>query len=281
VDAALVRAYLDSLADLPPGERSVERVRTCLASLQNPDVRYLVATVIGPAAPGVARVAAAVLRSAGARTATLGATLDRTLVDRDAMDDALLAKAGTMAAASGYQLAASAPELGELTRREGRVILALTAFAESSQRVALLLDPASDRHDPIHAPRPDLVVIASRGWAEVERALDHLGASQPTPVVVATPEERAREVVLSRVTELGVPALIGGRDYSIREQGSEVEMLVRDETYVRFEPPALVDHDELATGIATALALGALGIRMREEWILAGMDELRGAPVHS
>ena len=279
MDAPLVRAYLDSLPDRPPDERSVERVRTCLASLQGPDVRYLVATLIGPGAPGVARVAAAVLRSAGARTATLGATVDRTQVDRDVIDDALLAKAGTMAAASGYQLAATSPELGELSRREATVILALTAFADSSQRVALLLDPASERNDPVHAPRPDLLVVASGAWAYAERALDLVAGG--TPLVMAVPEETARERALARIAELGVPALVGGRDYAIRAQGGEVELLVRDEPYVRFEPPALVDHDELATGIATALALGALGIRMREEWILAGMDELRGAPVHS
>ncbi len=274
-----MRAYLDGLPDVPPDERSIQRVRTCLASVLDPDVRYLVATVSGSAAAGVARVAAAVLRSAGARTATLGATLGQTLVDRDAIDDALLAKAGTMAAASGYQLAATSPELGELSRREVTVILALIAFAESSQRVALLLDPTSDRLDPLHAPRPDLAVIASGVWSDAERGLDQV--AEGTPLVMARPEESARDGARSRVAELGVPALVGGRDYAIREQGGEVELLVRDEPYVRFEPPALVDHDELATGIATALALGALGIRMREEWILTAMDELRGMPVHS
>lgn len=275
----LVRTYLDGLPDVPPDERSIQRVRTCLASLLDPDVRYLVATVAGSAAPTVARVAAAVLRAAGAPTGVLGPRLEETRIDRDALDDALLAKAGTLAAASAYQLAATSPELGELSCREATVILALTAFAESSQRVALLLDRASDRHDPIRAPRPDLLVIASGKWAEAERALDL--AVEGVPLVIATPEESAREAALSRVAELGVPALVGGRDYAIRGQGREVELLVRDEPYVRFEAPALVDLDELATGIATALALGALGIRMREEWILAAMDELRGAPVHS
>lgn len=275
----MVRAYLDGLPDVPPDARSIQRVRTCLASLQNPDVRYLVATVSGPRASGVARVAAAVLRSAGAPTSTLRATLEQTGVDRGPLDDALLAKAGTMAAASGYQLAATAPELGELSRREATVILALTAFAESSQRVALLLDPGSDRHDPVHAPRPDLLVIASGSWTEAAHALDL--AVEGVPLVIARPEESARENTLSRVGELGVPALVGGRDYAVREREGDVELLVRDEPYVRFAPPALVDHEELATGIATALALGALGIRMREDWILAAMDELRGAPVHS
>lgn len=274
----MVRAYLDGLPDVPPDEGSIQRVRACLASVLDPDVRYLVATITGFAAPTVARVAAAVLRAAGAPTSTLGATLEGIGIDGHALDDALLAKAGTMAAASAYQLAATSPELGELTRREATVILALIAFAESSQRVALLLDPDLARHDPLNAPRPDLVVIAPRSRAETEAALDLV--PQGSPLVVAPLGPDAREPALARVTELGVPALVGWRDYAIRVDGSEVELLVRDEPYVRFEPPP-IDRDQLATGIATALALGALGIRMREEWILAAMDELRGAPVHS
>lgn len=274
----MVRAYLDALPVTPPDAGSIQRVRTCLVSLQNPDVRYLVATVSGSGAEGVARVAAAVLRCAGARTSTLAATLEESRVDGAPLDDPLIGKAGTLSAASGYQLAATSPDLGELSRREATVILALTAFAEASQRVALLLDPATDGQDPLHAPRPDLHVIASGSWSEAERALDR--ASEGVPLVLAEPEVASREKALARVAETGVPALVGGRDYAIRDVGGHVELLVRDELYVTFEPPPLIARGELATGIAAALALGAMGIRMREEWILSAMEELRGAPVH-
>lgn len=274
-----MRAYLDALPDIPPDERAIERVRACLASLQAPDIRYLVATVLGPGSSAIARVAAAVLRAAGARTATLGRSLDEALLDDGPIDDPLLARAGTLSAASGYQLADSAPELGELSRREGIVILALTAFAEANERVALLLDPAMDPTDPVHAPRPDLVVIGPVGPAEVERAFGLVPEGRP--LVLAPLPSGSRQMADARLATLGVPALVGDRDYRAIERGGQLELTVRDEPYVRLDPLPGVDLAELATGIAAALALGALGIRMREDWIVAGIDALRGAPVGS
>jgi hypothetical protein len=145
--------------------------------------------------------------------------------------------------------------------------------------VALLLDPAIDPHDPVHAPRPDLVVVATTVPALVDRALEL--AAEARPLVVAPLEGAARERAEARVKELGVPALIGGRDYALRSRDREVELLIREEPYVRFDPPAGIEAADLATGIATALALGALGIRMREEWVTNGLETLRGARVLS
>lgn len=274
-----MRAYLESLPDVPPGERSIERVRICLASLQSPDIRYLVATLLGPRSASVARVAAAVLRAAGARTATLGRSLEEALLDDGPIDDALLGRAGTLSAASGYQLADSAPQLGELSRREGVVILALIAFAEASERVALLLDAAIDPTDPVHAPRPDLVVIGPLEAADVERAFALVPAGCPLVLAPLTPE--AGERADARLAKLGVPALVGGRDHRLVERDGQLEFLVRDEPYVRIDPVPGIGLPELSTGIATALALGALGIRMREDWIVAGITALRGTPIRS
>lgn len=268
-----MRAWLENLPDIPPDERSIERARACLESLLIPDVRYLVATLLGPRAASVARVAAAVLRAAGAPTSTLGAALHDLRVDGASIDDPLLAKAGTLAAASSYQLASTSAHLGELTRREGIVVLGAAALAEASQRVGLLLDPAIDRLDPVHAVRPDLVVIGPD--ADVERALALV--RDGTPVVLAPDARDAEE----RVTALGVPALVGGRDYELRDAGGEVDVVVRDEPFVRIAPPDGVTRDELATGIAAALALGAMGIRMREDWVTAGIAALRATPVPS
>lgn len=268
-----MRSYLAALPDVPPDERSLERVRTCLASLLGPDVRYLVATVLGERGPAVARVAAAVLRAAGAPTSTLGRTLAEVEIDRQPIDDALIGKAGTMAASSGYQLAATSGHLGELTRREGSVILALTAFAEASQRVALLLDPDLDARDPLHAPRPDLVVVAPD--ADVARALELV--PKGTPVVLGSSDPSSED----RVSALGAPALVRGRDFELRGDGGEVELLVRDQTYVRFSAPEAIEREDLSTGIAAALALGAMGIRMREDWIVNGVASLERTPVPS
>lgn len=277
VDAPLVRAYLQALPDLPPDGRTLERVRFCLSTLQSPDVRYLVATVLGPDAPGVARVTAAVLRAAGAPTAILGRSLEDTTIDGAAMDDALLGRAGTLAAASGYQLADAGRDLGELSRREGSVIVALTAFAEASQRVALLIDETAQADDPAHAPRPDLVVIGEVDLPAADRALALVPEGRPA-VVASLPAE-VRERIERRVTEMGTPTLLGGRDHRIDEQGGRLVFVVRDEPYLTLEPPSGIDRSALATGIAAALALGVMGIRMREDWVIAGIASLRKEPV--
>jgi hypothetical protein len=277
VDAPLVRAYLEALPDLPPDGRSLERVRFCLATLQGPDVRYLVASVLGPDAAAIARVAAAVLRAAGAPTGVLGATLASTTVDGAPLDDALLGRAGTLSAASGYQLADSGKDLGELTRREATAILGLVAFAEASLRVALIVDADVTPNDAAHAPRPDLVVIGSVDRATAERALALVPEGRP--VVVSALGADARAYVEERANESGIPALLGDRDHRIAERDGEITFSVRDEPYVTLRDVGPIDRSALATGIATALALGVMGIRMREEWVVSGLERLRADAV--
>lgn len=252
-------------------------MRFCLSTLQSPDVRYLVATVLGPDAAAIARVTAAVLRAAGAPTAILGRSLEDTTVDGAPIDDALLGRAGTLAAASGYQLADAGRDLGELSRREGLTILALTAFAEASQRVALLIDGSVRAADPVHGPRADLVVIGTVDADAADRALALVPDGRPA--VVAELPAALRERVERRLTEMGTPTLLGGRDHRIDERGGRLVFLVRDDPYVTLDPVPGVAPAQLATGLAAALALGVMGIRMREEWVVDGVASLRAQPV--
>lgn len=254
-------------------------MRFCLSTLQSPDVRYLVATVLGADARAIARVTAAVLRAAGAPTGILGRSLGTTTVDGRSLDDALLATAGTLAAAAGYQLADSGRGLGELSRREGSVILALTAFAEASQRVALLLDEDVTPADVAHAPRPDLVVVGSVDRDTADRALGLVPEGRP--VVVAPLASEVHAHLEERVNAMGVPALLGGRDHRIDERDGRLVFAVRDEPYVTLDPVPGIGRSVLGTGIAAALALGVMGIRMREEWVTEGIATLRGEPVAS
>lgn len=276
MDAPLVRAFLASLRDDPPDEKALERVRTCLATLQSPDVRYLVGRVSGSGAAAIARVARAVLEAAGARTGILGRDVGGIELEGGAIDDALLGAAGTLAAASVYQIGTSDPGLGELTRREVVVILGLVAFAEASRRVALLVDEVVDMSDPLYAPRPDLVVIGAADAHRLEAALSRV--PEGCPVVVAPLADGELERVERLVTDRGIPALVGGRDYRVRETDGSIEFVVRDEPYVTVAPVPGVEVSDLATGIAAALGLGVLGIRMREDWVLAGIDALRAVP---
>jgi hypothetical protein len=254
-------------------------VRFCLSTLQGPDVRYLVAAVVGPDATAIARVAAAVLRAAGAATGILGRGLGDTTVDGEPIDDALLGRAGTLAAAAGYQLADAGRDLGELTRREATALVGLAAFAEASQRVALLVDETLEPADPAHAPRPDLLVIGTVDAAAADRALALVPDGRP--VVVASLAGQVRDRLERRLNELGTPALLGGRDHRVEERSGRWAFLVRDDAYVTVEPVPDLAPAQVATGIATALALGVMGIRMREEWVIDGVASLRREPVAS
>lgn len=246
-------------------------MRYCLRTLQSPDVRYLVAPVVGRGAPGIARVAAAVLRAAGARTAILGRSLGDTAVDGGPIDDELLGQAGTLAAASGYQLADDRPAMGSLLRRDAEVILALTAFAESAQRVALLVDEAVDLADPIHAPAPDLVVAGAIDGVAVDAVLSLVPEDRPL-VTAALDEDAASRL---EAAAAGRSLLLGGRDHRMRDRDGALELVIRDEPYVAVEPLAGIEPWQLATGIAAALGLGMMGIRMREDWVVAGIASLR------
>ena len=249
------------------------RVRACLASLQDPDVRYLVATVLGPEAAAVARVASAVLEAAGAPTATLGRSLGEIDLSGLPLDDALLGRAGTEAASAVYELHHRAPALGEVGRREAIVLLALVAFAESGRRVALLLDEEVSAPDPVHAPRADLVVIAGGPASMVARALDLV--PQGRPVVCAPADEDARAAVESWEKRSGSPLLLGGRDFDILEAEGRLTFVVRGEPYVSFDAVPGADAAQVGCALAASLALGTLGIRMREDWLLAGLDAVR------
>lgn len=273
MDAPLVRAYLDGLPDAPPDGRSVDRVRFCLHSLQRPDIRYLVAVIVGGGAAEIARVTSAILRAAGAPTATLGPTSADATLDGAPIDDGLLARAGTLTASADYQLRATGSEGAELTRREAQVILALTAFAEANERVALLVDEEVRPDDPIHAPTPDLVTIGEVDGTSAERALSLVPEGRPAVTAELAGEIRDRCERLAG--ERGIPILVGGRDHSIVQTAAGLEFSVRGERYVTVEPVAGFASWRIAAGIATALALGVMGIRMREDWISEGLATLR------
>jgi hypothetical protein len=273
VDAPLVRAFLEALPDTAPDPRAIARVRAALASLQDPDVRYLAATVLGPEAPAVARVMAAVLQAAGAPTATLCGLLSETTLSGAPLDDALFAAAGTLAASAVYQLHQTQPALGEVGRREASVLLGLIAFAEGGQRVALLLDEEIEPADPVHAPAPDLVVITRAPVGAVARAVELVPRGRPA--VAAALDGDARAAVESWEKRSGSPLLLGGRDHDVRQEAGRLTFLVRGEPYVSFDQVPGIDATDLSCALAASLALGTLGIRMREEWLTAGLDALR------
>lgn len=264
-----MRAFLAGLDDGAPDARGLARVRFALETLGRPDVRYLVATIVGDGAPTIARCARAVLEAAGAPTRVMSPDpMDVAAT----FDEPLLARAGTLASASFYQQQASHPELGEMLRSDMAVIVGLVAFAETNARVALLLDPGVEPEAPSHAPDPDLVVMGRLDAAGLERAMPLLARGRPA--VAAPQSEEVRERIEAAAPERGVPLLLGGRDFSLTGDGQRMTLVVGDERYEDLESDPDADLDLVGTGFAAALALGVLGIRMRPEWLRAGARDL-------
>ncbi len=269
VEASDVRAFLAGLDDDAPDRQGLSRVRFALETLGRPDVRYLVATVMGGGARSIARAARAVLEAAGAPTQVMSEDSQAVL---SGLDEPLLARAGTLASASFYQQQASHPELGEMRRREMAVITALVAFAEINARVALVLDPGVITDDPSHAPTPDLVVLGRLDGPGLERAFTLLTRGLPAVAAPQSPDVRAD---LERsAPERGVPLLLGDRDFAVTSAGPRITLRVGDERYEDLDRAADADDDLVGTGLAAALSLGVLGIRMRPDWVREGAREL-------
>ncbi len=111
-------------------------------------------------------------------------------------------------------------------------------------------------------------MIGNVGREQAERALALVPDGRPA--VAAPLEQGVREVVEHGASERGIPLLLGGRDYEVETGGEMVTVRVGTERYAGIALPSGIAEAELATGIAAALALGVLGIRMREEWVIEG-----------
>lgn len=230
-------------------------MRAYLEALGRPDVRYLVGTIRGGGAPTVARYARAVLEAAGA---TVG------MAD-DPLDDPLLAAAGTSVAATAYQTASLHAELGELSRRDAETLVAFVAHAEASRRVLLLLDEPIDPRAPSHGAVPDVIAI---GRASDEALVSAIAdAPERRPFVIA-PRDGAERLLASRA----LPYVVGGRDFAVEAGGSTFAIAVGQERYADLPLGPGDDPELAATGVITALAVAAFGVRMRPEWVERGAD---------
>jgi hypothetical protein len=255
VDAALVREFLLTLPERPNDAGTVARLRGHLEALGRPDVRYLVGMIRGGGADVVVRYARGVLEAAGATVAAAG----------DPLDTPLLAIAGTSVATIAYQLAALRPELGQLSRRDAEALLAFVAHAEASRRVLLLLDEELDGNAPLHGALPDVIAIARASDDAVARAI--ADAPDRRPVVLAPRDARGIDGAMRRRV---LPYVLGGRDFVTSAVGGAMGLSIGDERYSELALGSGDDPELAATGIVTALAIAALGVRMRPEWVELG-----------
>jgi hypothetical protein len=251
----LVREFLLTLPDRPNDAGTVARVRGYLEALGRPDVRYLVGTIRGGGAPVIARYARAVLEAAGATVAAAD----------DPLDEPLIAIAGTSVATIAYQLTALRPELGEPSRRDAETLLAFVAHAEASRRVLLLLDEELDGRSPVHGALPDVIAIGRASDEGVVGAI--ADAPDRRPMIVAP---RTASGIDEAMRARPLPYVLGGRDFVATAAGAHMGVAVGDERYSDLDLGVGDDAELAATGIVTALAIAALGVRMRPEWVELG-----------
>lgn len=260
MDAALVHEFLHSLADRDDDEGTVLRVRSYLEALGRPDMRYLVGIIRGAGSATVARYARGVLESAGATVQG----------QDDTLDDPLVARSGTSVAAISYQLAATRPELGEVSRREAKALLRFLAAAEAGRRVVLLEDEGLTERAPTHGVSPDVVAIARASAPAAAAAIADVPDGKPA--VLARRDASSIDEFERAARARNVTLVVGGRDFvvSAAETGIAMVLTVGDERYPELALGAGDDPELAAAGIVTALALGAFGIRMRPEWVESG-----------
>lgn len=270
MDANDLRAAIAMFPASAPGPAR-ERMGALIAT-NRPDVRYLVARVSGGSAGRIARVCAAVLDAAGAPTGLLAGEAS---LPAGPLDDALYVRASLLVLSGADQLGLNHPELGEPSRREVEIAIALTAFAEASLRVVLLVEEEPGLDPALAVATADLVVLCRLDPAAVDLAL--LGITDGTPVVSATQSPLARARVESLATERALPLLLGDREFTAEDRGTASDVVVAGQRYASLPRAADVAGWELATGIAAALGIGALGVRMRDEWIVAGARAAAGA----
>lgn len=231
-----------------------------------PDVRYLVGHVAGGSSAQIARVCAAVLGAAGAPTGTLER---EGRLPEGPIDDALYDRAGRLTISAAHQLGIVRPDLGEAVRREIDVAIALTAFAEANLRVALLVEvgrPADVAFAAVHA---DVVLLGEVDADEVDACFALV--RDGSPLVSAPQSDAVRKRIEDLAAERAVPLLLGDRDFTFEPDEGSCDVTVAGERYAALPLPAGMQPWQMATGIAAALGVAALGIRMREEWIHAGV----------
>jgi len=118
---------------------------------------------------------------------------------------------------------------------------------------------------PVHGALPDVIAIGRASDGAVATAI--ADAPERRPVVLA-PRDAAG--IDAAMRQRALPYVVGGRDFTVTADGSVMELSVGDERYSDLALAAGDDPELAATGIVMALAIAALGVRMRPEWVELG-----------
>ena len=129
----------------------------------------------------------------------------------------------------------------------------------------LLLDEELDARSPIHGALPDVIAIGRASHDAIGAAI--ADAPERRPVILA-PRDAAG--IDAAMRQRALPYVLGGRDFTVTAAGPVMGLSVGDERYSDLALGPGDDPELAATGIVMALALAALGVRMRPEWVEQG-----------
>jgi hypothetical protein len=117
----------------------------------------------------------------------------------------------------------------------------------------------------VHGVLPDVIAIARASDDAVAAAI--ADAPDRRPIILAPRDAAGIE---SAMRARALPYVLGGRDFDLTPAGQTFALAVGDERYPELALGIGHDPELAATGIVTALAIAAGGVRMRPEWVERG-----------
>ena len=146
----------------------------------------------------------------------------------------------------------------------------LVALVHDLGKVLLLTDEALAAFTPILGVSPEVVAVAGASSGAVAAAVDRVPDGRLA--VLARGDAASVEDLERAAKTRDVTFVLGGRDFIVEADagGTAMALRVGDERYGELALGAGDDPELAATGIVTALALGAFGVRMRPEWVESG-----------
>jgi hypothetical protein len=142
-------------------------------------------------------------------------------------------------------------------------------------RVVLLVEEEPGADAALSVVTADLAVLCRLDAGLVDAALAAI--ADGTPVVAAAQETGIRARLETAAKDRALPLLLGDREFTHEDHDGTSDVTVAGQRYAALPRGRDVAGWELATGVVAALGIGALGVRMRDEWIVAGARAAAGA----
>jgi len=275
-------SYIHSLGRFG-SQLGLERMQAALARLGHPERQYKVLHVAGTNGKGsTSAMLASVLRAAGYKTGLYTSPYIDSFTDRFGLDGAGIGQEAL--ARMVTELMPLADELG-LTQFEFITVLAFLYYAQSQVDVVVLEVGLGGRFDATNVVVPDISLITNIGFDHMEVlgdtlpkiAFEKAGIIKPgVPVVTATSDEAALQVIAGVAYASNAPLRILNKDFSVAPLAATLRgqsfAYQSADVLLQLDLPLLGPHQlhNAALAVESLLWLRALG------WSLSLEDLQRG-----